>query len=81
MPGYAVGPPAKPVGPIVDVYADGGLERGCGNCSAVAGAFCRRADGSFKPVPCCARLRGKTNDLRHVTEHPAHPRTSGGTPE
>jgi hypothetical protein len=21
-------------------------------------AFCKRRDGSFKPVPCCARLRG-----------------------
>ena len=21
-------------------------------------AFCKRRDGSFKPVPCCTRLRG-----------------------
>lgn len=57
-PGYAVGPSACPVGPIVDVYADGALERGCTNCGSEPGSFCRRADGSFKPVPCCARLRG-----------------------
>jgi hypothetical protein len=58
MPGYAVGPPAKPVGPIVDVYADGALERACGNCGAEVNSWCVRLDGSFKPVPCCARLRG-----------------------
>ena len=57
-PSYATGPSARSVGPIVDVYADGALDRACGNCSADAGVFCKRPDGSFKPVPCCARLTG-----------------------
>jgi len=57
-PSYATGPSARSVGPIVDVYADGALDRACGNCSADAGVFCKRPDGSFKPVPCCTRLRG-----------------------
>lgn len=58
MPSYATGPAHHTSGPIADVYADGALERGCGNCGSEAGSFCRRADGSFKPVPCCARLKG-----------------------
>ena len=57
-PSYATGPSARSVGPIVDVYADGALERACTNCGSPVGVFCKRRDGSFKPVPCCTRLRG-----------------------
>ena len=57
-PSYATGPSARSVGPIVDVYADGALERGCGNCGSPVNVFCKRPDGSFKPMPCCTRLRG-----------------------
>lgn len=58
MPNYATGPSHPTVGPVVEVYADGALDRACTNCSAEAGVFCKRRDGSFKPVPCCTRLRG-----------------------
>lgn len=57
-PTYATGPSHYSAGPVVEAYADGALDRACVNCGAVAGAFCKRADGSFKPVPCCGRLRG-----------------------
>lgn len=66
-------------GPVVAAYADGALDRVCANCSAPANAFCRRADGTYKAVPCCTRLV-ESNQLRHVTNSGTHPRTSGEAP-
>lgn len=58
-PTYATGPGRpRSAGPVDGAYADGALDRDCPHCGALRASFCRRADGSFKRVPCCTRLKG-----------------------
>ncbi|CAN5145044.1 hypothetical protein BH11ACT6_BH11ACT6_34680 [soil metagenome] len=39
-------------GPIVEAYADAGIERRCTNCGAAANTFCRHPSGAFRKIPC-----------------------------
>lgn len=63
MPSYATGPSHHTSGPIDAVYAEwDAVGRLCTHCGAEVGSFCRRSDGTHKPVPCITRQRGRHTD-------------------
>lgn len=41
--------------PLIEAYADADLHRQCPNCRAPADDWCRRADGTPRPIPCLKR--------------------------
>lgn len=44
-------------GPVMEAYADGALERRCGNCGAEPSQFCIFPDGTRRHIPCLVRSR------------------------
>ena len=42
-------------GPVFAAYADGALNRRCGNCGAEPSQFCTFPDGTQRHVPCVVR--------------------------
>lgn len=55
---YAVGPGRhrRTVDPVIEVYADGPIDRTCPNCRAAPLEFCHHPDGTPRKIPCPQRL-------------------------
>ena len=53
----AVGPGRRrhATGPVLDVYADGPIDRHCRNCGAEPLQFCRHPNGGTRVIPCPTR--------------------------
>ena len=54
---YAAGPGRKQraAGPVIEVYADGAIDRHCTNCGAEPLQFCRHDNGVTRMLPCATR--------------------------
>lgn len=58
VPSYATGPGRRQVttGPVVEVYADGAIDRPChverGGCGAEPLDYCRWPTGQLRKLPC-----------------------------
>lgn len=48
--------------PLIDVYAECELHRECPNCRAAENDWCRRPDGTPRPVPCLKRMTTTTTE-------------------
>lgn len=57
---YAAGPGRQPraAGPVIEVYADGAIDRQCTNCGAEPLQFCRYENGALRMLPCATRTAG-----------------------
>lgn len=76
MPSYATGPAHHTSGPIPEAYAEwDAIGRPCTHCGAEPGSFCRRSDGTHKPVPCITRQRPQTDVTKPVTKQADHTTT------
>lgn len=55
---YAVGPGRRrrTPDPVIEIYADGAIDRPCTNCGAQPLDFCRWPNGEFRKIPCTQRL-------------------------
>lgn len=54
---YATGPGRRRIttGPVIEVYADGAIDRHCSGCGAQPLDFCRHSDGTPRKLPCHCR--------------------------
>lgn len=51
---YGTGPGRRQCtpGPVIDVYADGAIDRPCANCGAEPLSFCLHPSGVPRKLPC-----------------------------